>query len=231
MISINCDNISFSYGIQESIIFDSISFTFKGPGFHALFGESGVGKSTMAKIISGMMIPHQGKVNYRKISRILYTTNQEKLPGWQSIASHYDSVLCKEKQSLWRNMMSEFGIEHCQHARFAQLSLGQQNRVNLIRYLLQDTPVIIMDESLANVDEHTRENIIVLIKKQFPEKCFIYISHHVREVCKFCDQIVVLRHLPKKPQVMSIKGQNLYEVPLMDHLNLEQNMLELVHVS
>ena len=49
-------------------------------------------------------------------------------------------------------------------SRFAQLSLGQQNRTNLTRYLLQDFDLLIMDESLANVDELTKEKIILKIK-------------------------------------------------------------------
>ena len=80
-----------------------------------------------------------------------------------------------------------FGLSDCITSRFDQLSMGQQNRVNLIRYLLQDCDLLIMDESLANVDERTREKIILAIKAMFPERYFIYISHNVMEVAKFCD--------------------------------------------
>ena len=55
-----------------------------------------------------------------------------------------------------------------------------------VRYLLQDFDVLIMDESLANVDELTREKIILKIKALFPERCFLYISHNVAEVARFC---------------------------------------------
>ena len=59
--------------------------------------------------------------------------------------------------------------------RFNQLSLGQKNRINLIRYLVQDFQMLIMDESLANVDELTREQIILKIKLMFPDRLFLYI--------------------------------------------------------
>ena len=49
--------------------------------------------------------------------------------------------------------------------RFAQLSMGQCNRVNLVRYLLQTFGILIMDESLANVDEPTRQTIILQNKR------------------------------------------------------------------
>ncbi len=85
-------------------------------------------------------------------------------------------------------------------SRFSQLSLGQQNRINLIRYLLQDFDLLIMDESLANVDELTREKIILTIKATFPDRYFLYISHNVVEVSKFCREIVVFRGARKRPR-------------------------------
>ena len=56
--------------------------------------------------------------------------------------------------------------------RYSQLSMGQCNRVNLLRYLLQDFSMLIMDESLANVDEPTRQAILYTIKTTFPEAGF-----------------------------------------------------------
>jgi len=228
---IQCKNISCSYSKQHQV-FNDITFEFHGPGFHALFGESGVGKSTLAKILSGMMMPDNGKIdNQSGSSQILYTTNQERLPGWQTIQMHYDAVLSNHSRNDWQQMMRIFGIDSCLHLKFNQLSLGQKNRANLIRYLLQDYPVLIMDESLANVDESLREKIILHIKKQFPEKLFIYISHHVREICKFCDQIVVLRSVDHSPQTIQLKGQNLSNNNTIDPEILKENMLEIVHAT
>ena len=116
-------------------------------------------------------------------------------------------------------------------SRFAQLSLGQQNRTNLTRYLLQDFDLLIMDESLANVDELTKEKIIQKIKAMFPDRCFLYISHNVVEVAKFCDQILVLRSHHKVPQAVTISGQNHLEGRELDKTALEQTMLEIVNAS
>jgi ABC-type multidrug transport system ATPase subunit len=230
-MNIQCKNISFSYPKKQQI-FNDITFEFNGSGFHALFGESGVGKSTLAQIISGLQIPDTGKiVNQSGSSQIIYTTNQERFPGWQTIQMHFDSILPAHKKEDWQHMMSLFGIEQCFKSKFSQLSLGQKNRVNLIRYLLQSHPVLIMDESLANVDESMRETIILFIKEQFPEKLFIYISHHVREICKYCNQIVVLRSVIHSPQTIHFKGQNLRNNHSIDPDKLKENMLEIVHAT
>jgi ABC-type Mn2+/Zn2+ transport system ATPase subunit len=117
------------------------------------------------------------------------------------------------------------------NSRFAQLSLGQQNRTNLARYLLQDFDLLIMDESLANVDEITKEKIILKIKSLFPERCFLYISHNVVEVSKFCKQILVLRSHYKAPQAVSLRGQDFNDQRILKEKDLEQSMLEIVNAS
>ena len=113
----------------------------------------------------------------------------------------------------------------------AKIDELQKNRVNLIRYLLQDFNVLIMDESLANVDERTREKIIVKVKRTYPEAIFIYISHNVVEVSKFCRQIFVLRNAHKQPQAVAGEGCNLTSEGMPHKTALEQTMLEVMNAS
>ena len=117
------------------------------------------------------------------------------------------------------------------NSRFAQLSLGQQNRTNLARYLLQDFDLLIMDESLANVDEITKEKIILTMKTIFPDRCFLYISHSVVEVAKFCRQILVLRGQHKSPQTVTLRGQDHADGKALIKKDLEQTMLEIVNAA
>jgi ABC-type nitrate/sulfonate/bicarbonate transport system ATPase subunit len=88
-----------------------------------------------------------------------------------------------------------------------------------------------MDESLANVDETTREKILLKIKGMFPQKGFLYISHNVAEVSKFCRQIVVLRHAAKHPQAVSVAGLDLAPGQALEKSRLERAMLEIVHAA
>jgi ABC-type nitrate/sulfonate/bicarbonate transport system ATPase subunit len=108
--------------------------------------------------------------------------------------------------------------------------MGQQNRVNLIRYLLQDCDLLIMDESLANVDELTREKIIFAIKAMFPDRYFIYISHNVMEVAKFCESILVFRSSGKTPQTIMINGCNISQEDLSP-MALDATLLEIMNAA
>jgi ABC-type Mn2+/Zn2+ transport system ATPase subunit len=95
--------------------------------------------------------------------------------------------------------------------------------------LLQEFDLLIMDESLANVDEVTKEKIILKMKAMFPHRCFLYISHNVVEVAKFCKQILILRSLHKTPQTLSIRGQDYANGMPPPQKDLEDTMLEIVN--
>ena len=122
-----------------------------------------------------------------------------------------------------------FELRNVLGSRFAQLSMGQQNRINLIRYLLQDFDLLIMDESLANVDEKLREAIILAIKDLFADKMFIYISHNLMEVAKFCSQILVFGKPSENKGCFMINGQDYKQDYRLDKKNLDLTILEIMN--
>jgi ABC-type multidrug transport system ATPase subunit len=223
--------LDYRYPGADGEIFRQLNCQVTEAGFHALFGPSGVGKTTLAKMISGDISGYAGEIHLQHINQVLYTYNLERLPGWCCLREHLESITPKPNRQRLEDLVDSFGLQSCLDSRFTQLSLGQQNRTNLARYLLQDFDLLIMDESLANVDEITKEKIILKIKSLFPERCFLYISHNVVEVSKFCKQILVLRSPYKSPQAVSLQGQNFSGRRVLQNRDLEQSMLEIVNAS
>ncbi len=213
-------------------LFSDLSFQLPAEGFHALFGPSGVGKTTLARMLTGEIRGFSGEISLNGNRRVLYTYNLERLPGWSSVRRHLDETAPPARRLQAQELITEFGIDGCVDSRFSRLSMGQQNRANLVRYLLQEFDVLIMDESLANVDEFTREKIILKIKALFPERCFLYISHNVAEVARLCGRILVLRAASKAPQVVCVQGaDHAPESPAPQPERLERAMLEIVHAA
>ncbi len=189
---IESSDITYSYPGEPNPVFSQLCFSIRGPGFISLFGLSGTGKSTLARIISKEIIPDKGSLSIPSGLTILYSHNAERLPGWCTVGEHIQRVTAKGSDTLFRELIRELAVDAIMGSRFRELSMGQKNRVNLLRYLLQDFDVLIGDEILANVDEPTRNHILGTIKRYFPAKTFLYISHNALEVARFSKQILVL---------------------------------------
>lgn len=228
---IEFDNLSFVYPGTEKPVFKNLSVSLERPGFHALFGPSGVGKTSFARLLTGSIDGYAGHIRVEDAGTPLYSYNLERLPDWSSVGNHLEKITPSNAAARLTRLVDIFGVEACLDSRFSHLSLGQQNRINLIRYLVQDFRLLIMDESLGNVDELTRERILLNVKEMFPEVIFLYISHNVVEVAKFCDQILVFRGAHKDPQTVTITGQDHNLQQTLDPQGLQATMLEIMNAS
>lgn len=219
-MQIICKNLSYSYPGTPLNVFKGISFSLKGPGFFSLFGLSGVGKSTLARLLGKKLLPKTGTID-TDMGHILYAHDSERLPGWLSIKDHFQKITSDKNLHLLKTLTIDYGIDELLSHRFLSLSMGQKNRANLIRYLVQDFDLLITDEVLANVDEPTRYKILESIKKLFPERMFLYISHNVIEVVRFSRTIFVL------PQTQN-GSKNLIKIDGLDQQGIRNPSDEMV---
>jgi len=206
-MALGISDITFRYPGEPSPIFDGLTFEIKEPGFYSLFGLSGAGKSTLAKILAGLLRPEKGVCPPPGAHRILYSHNEERLPIWVDCITHLNSVVAEENKLALEEFI-KIALQGVNLAvRFDELSLGQKNRVNLARYIAQDFDCLIMDEALSNVDEPTREAILLFLKQHFQTKTFLYVSHNVMEVVRFSKKIYCLTH-PRESLTVKIKEVN-----------------------
>jgi len=193
-VEISAKDISFGYEETQPYLFNDLCLKISSPGFYSLFGFSGCGKSTLARLLAGLLKPQKGFVIKKGITNVLLCYNTERLPGWVSVGEHLDrAVSPKSSKKDLRYFISELGLSSVVDQKFFRLSMGQKNRANLARYLVQDFDMLICDEVLANVDEPSRNHILSLIKYRFGHHAILfYISHNVEEVCFFSKKIFVI---------------------------------------
>ncbi len=227
---LECQGLDFTYPGSDTAVLENLSFVMEEPGFNAVFGPSGVGKTSFAKLLAEKATdPHPPGLVARGIRTILYSYNLERLPGWSSAGSHLEKICPAGREELKAELIRIFMLEPVLGARFSKLSMGQQNRMNLIRYLLQDFDLLILDESLANVDEKLREEIVLAVKALFPDKMFLYISHNLMEVAKFCRDILILGESSGKKSSRMVKGLDYQLGYQPDKPALDKAMLEIMN--
>ncbi len=191
-MEIHCRNLSYTYPGGTDPVFHGLTWSLTGPGFFSFFGFSGVGKSTLARLICKDIKPESGQLTMKGVSRVLYAHNAERLPGWGSVGDHLRGVTDRGREPLLKDLIETCRIGSCMEKGFNGLSMGQKNRVNITRYLVQDFDLLILDEVLANVDEPARNRILLSLKSWFPDKTFVYISHNALEVARFSRSVFVL---------------------------------------
>ena len=198
--SIEADNISFGFGYQHKTI-DSVSLSIKPGSKVAFVGESGSGKTTFAKLISGLYTPQKGN--------IIVSGNDISVINKHDLRKHFSIVAQKPEMfsdSVYNNLI--FGandeksadrlthvLEETDSQKLANsenacdLSQGEQQKLSIIRALINDGDIYILDEATSNLDCFGEKKIIDLFLNM-NNKTVVFITHKL-SLIQNCDQIFV----------------------------------------
>lgn len=195
--TISVKNLSFNY--QKAQVFSDLNLEFKAGKITALIGESGAGKSTLLKLLAGILIPTSGEIFFNEFS----TAKIEKNSLWSKIsyvpqAPHLFEATLQENLTMFgelddaelKNLLSELNLSLEINSR-QKLSRGQLQRLGLIRALLKNAPIILLDEPTAGLDEMTEKKVLALIKKISMRKTIIISTHRIA-VIEIADEILRL---------------------------------------
>ena len=195
---------------------DKISLEFKSGKIYALLGENGAGKSTLVKILSGVVLPDEGEIflnnkliklnspvdaKKNKIGMVFQHFNLfETLSVFENliIDSQETRVNLREKINI---IMKKYNFEIDLDIPVLNLSAGQKQKVEIIRCLIRNPEVLIMDEPTSVLTEQETSELFTSLKKFSSEGILIiYITHKLKEVMSLCDEVAVMR----KGQLVSI---------------------------
>ena len=195
---------------------DKVSLEFGSGKIYALLGENGAGKSTLVKILSGVVKPDEGKVFLNDESIKLNSPLDAKKNNIGMVFQHFNlfetlSVFenlsidsdkkDEELRALVNDILKKYNFKIDLDIPVLNLSAGQKQKVEIIRCLIRNPKVLIMDEPTSVLTEQETDDLFISLK-QFSNDgiLIIYITHKLKEVLSLCDEVAVMR----KGKVVSV---------------------------
>ncbi|MCA9839885.1 MAG: ATP-binding cassette domain-containing protein [Trueperaceae bacterium] len=175
-------------------VLKDVHLTINKGEFIALIGPSGGGKSTLLRVISGLLKAHSGKVTVSTKPAIVF--QDYRLLPWRTVKENVN--LPREltgKGEGAENVLKQVGmLEHADRYPH-QLSGGMQARVAIARALAQDSDVLLLDEPFSALDAQVRERFNLEMKRlhEKTHKTIIFVTHSIREAVYLADRVVVLK--------------------------------------
>lgn len=191
---------------------DGIDFAIHPGEIHALLGENGAGKSTLVKILYGALQPDAGEIRWQGEPVEIANPAAARRLGIGMVFQHFslfealsvaenialaldherDMVLLKERI---RAVSNDYGLPLNPDSIIADLSVGERQRVEIVRCLLQEPRLLIMDEPTSVLTPQEADDLFATLYRLADDGCSVlYISHHLEEVRRICHHATILRH-------------------------------------
>ncbi len=175
MLIIDINNLSVDYG--SNTVIDTFSLKLEQPKLIAVIGLNGSGKSTLLKAIT-KKVDYTGEINLN--SQVAYLGQKNNVGFPISVEElllmgrfrelHFSQPYSEEDKSKAQDLMSRLGGGHLYEKQFNELSGGEQQLVWIAQTLLQDLPVIILDEPTQQLDLRNKRRVFDLLNQQVVEK-------------------------------------------------------------
>lgn len=193
---------------------DDVSFTAHSGEVHALLGENGAGKSTLMSILAGLYRPDAGQVRLAGQTVQFHSPREAIAHGVGMVYQHFmliDALSVAENAMLGQQgrglrldtaaveadlarLSVQYRLQVDPRARIWQLSVGEQQRVEILRLLYRGARVLIFDEPTAVLTPQESQELVATLRRMAAENfCIIFISHKLDEVLAVADRVTVLR--------------------------------------
>ncbi len=191
---------------------DQVSFRVGKGEVHALLGENGAGKSTMVKMIYGLVRPDAGRMTFAGRTYEPASPSAARAAGVAVVFQHFslfEALSVAENVALGmetpppmrelsrriREVSEAYGLPLDPDRLVGDLSAGERQRVEIVRCLLQDPRLLIMDEPTSVLTPQEVEILFHTLRKLSGEgTSILYISHKLEEIRALCDGATILRH-------------------------------------
>ena len=212
--AIHIDGVSMTYGSGETTnhVLNNISYEVQEHHFVSIVGPSGVGKTTLLRLLTGLMPPTGGEIRVggKAISgppdglAVVLQDYTRSLMPWLTVEKNIALPLKRKKlpkneiKARIESSLEEVGLVGAGRKYPWQLSGGMQQRVSIARALATRPSILVMDEPFASVDAQTRfglEDLVLKVRDDFGITTLM-VTHDIDEAVYLSDEIIVLHGKP-----------------------------------
>lgn len=205
-------NITFQFKDEATPIFHNLSFHVNKGDFISIIGKSGIGKSTVFRLINGLLQPQEGTVLFQgqpvgQLSQYSgFMPQKDLLFPWRTVGENLmlpmelqkKKLPKKERLNKAKEMLWEVGLEDCFHKYPKDLSGGMRQRVSFVRTLLTGCELLLLDEPFSALDALTKMELQEWLFGQCRhfQKTVLFITHDVEEALFLSNRIFLLKGTP-----------------------------------
>lgn len=191
---------------EQNVVFDNLELDILPKEFVAVLGSSGVGKSSLLRIIAGLEKPTHGTITASDEEtlrgRIAYMGQQDLLLPWLTVKQNVmlGSRIRQEKpEQDWADfLIAEVGLEKNKNNLPSSLSGGMRQRAAIARTLYEKRPIVLMDEPFSALDAITRATMQELAVRLLEDRTILLITHDPYEACRLGSRLLVLSGNPAR---------------------------------
>ncbi|KML20054.1 ATP-binding protein [Bacillus sp. LK10] len=204
------DQVTFGYEVNKHVL-KHFSFSLKQGESLALLGKSGAGKSTILKLLEGAVVPNQGVVSIQgkpvqsiqeEVSSYVSVLNQQPYLFDTSVLNNIrlgspEATEEQVKEAARQVQLHDYieslpeGYHTGVQETGVRFSGGERQRMALARILLQNTPIVVLDEPTVGLDPRTERELLETIFRVLKGKTVIWITHHLTG-CEACDRMMFI---------------------------------------
>lgn len=217
-ISVSIDNLSLRYHEADGLTLEALSMLIAPQQWTCVLGRSGSGKTTLLRFLAGLLddqVSWQGDLQVSDgqslAGRIAYMAQQDLLLPWLSVE---DNVCLSHRlsgqpittavQEKARCLLKQVGLSAQGDALPQSLSGGMRQRVALARTLMQDKPLVLMDEPFSALDAVTRYKLQTLSYALLKDKTVVLITHDPQEAIRLAHHMIILKGNPAQAETISL---------------------------
>ncbi len=190
---ITFENVSRRFG--QRAVLEKLSFALPEHGIVALMGPSGIGKTTLLRLIAGLDKPDEGVVSVRA-KKIAVSFQEPRLIPWLSCAQNLAFVLPKGESAPIEELLRTVELAELEDALPDTLSGGMKQRLSLARALALKADLLLLDEPFSAMDTALKQRLYPVIKNANPDGLTVIITHDEQETQALGAQVLFLQGEP-----------------------------------